>query len=145
MEPTVGQQLLLNDRPGVVVSIAAGDQCQLVTCLWPGVLAPPRVQGVLHPGQMRHKFVTLLYMPEEGRWWWDIDHAMRVQENPDATRHIHVGYFCPSRQKGKKPLNGDCPLPVTGGPSTPDRHSERPTRQGQRWRATGQRQSSQRD
>ena len=90
MEPTVGQQVLLNDRPAVIVSIAAGDQCQLITCLWPGVRSPPRVQGVLRPGQMRHKFVTLMYMTEEGRWWWDIDHPIRVQENPDEHRHINV-------------------------------------------------------
>ena len=91
MEPTVGQQVLLNHRPAVIVSIAAGDQCQMVTCFWPGVLAPPRTMGVLRPGQLRHKFVTLVYLPEEDAWWWDIDHRMRVQENHDATRHIDVG------------------------------------------------------
>jgi len=46
MEPYIGQQVLINSRPGVIVAMGEPGPVQAVMCFWPGTLAPQMVLGL---------------------------------------------------------------------------------------------------
>ena len=68
MKTQPGEQIRLNERPAVIVSVLECPTYEIVTLFWPATLAPPVVAGTPRPGVWRSKTITLWHYRDDGSW-----------------------------------------------------------------------------
>ena len=88
MIPSVGQQVLVNGRAGVIISGAPHGGLQIVTLFRPPSAVPPTVFGQPRASGWHQWCLVLLFDPAREAWFLETNQRVTVAPNPDVSRHI---------------------------------------------------------
>src|SRR5262245_57194859 len=90
MIPEVGRQVLVGDRPSVILAIERYDPLWVLLVFRPSTLAPPRVRGKPRASNWHSMASALLYDPEAEAFYLETNQRVGVRLNTDPQQHVDL-------------------------------------------------------